>query len=279
MKRLGKTELMVSPLGFGGIVVMNSRAEQAASIVEEAVEFGINYFDVAPAYGNAEEKLGPALEPFRKDIFLSCKTHLRDAAGARDALGQSLKHLRTDYFDLYQLHGLIDVEKDVKAAFAVGGAMEIVLEAKRAGVIRNIGFSAHTSEAALAAMNEYDFDTVMYPVNFATHLNNNFEADVLAEAKKRDMGIIALKAMAQRKWRDDEANKKWPKCWYEPIDDPHLAKLALSWTLGQGVSLALPPGEEALFRMAMEIYPECRELDEAGMAELREYANNGEAIL
>ena len=82
MKRLGKTELMVSPLGFGGIVVMNSRAGQAASIVEEAVEFGINYFDVAPAYGNAEEKLGPALAPFRKDIFLSCKTHLRDAAGA-----------------------------------------------------------------------------------------------------------------------------------------------------------------------------------------------------
>ena len=279
MKRLGKTELMVAPLGFGGIVVMNSRAGQAARIVEEAVEFGINYFDVAPAYGNAEEKLGPALAPFRKDIFLSCKTHLRDAAGARDALGHSLEYLRTDYFDLYQLHGLIDVEKDVKAAFSAGGAMEVVLEAKRAGVIRNIGFSAHTSEAALAAMNEYDFDTVMYPVNFATHLNNDFEADVLNEAKKRDMGVIALKAMARRKWQDDEANRKWPKCWYEPIDDPHLARLALSWTLGQGVSLALPPGEEALFRMAMEIYPECRDLDEGDLAELREYANSGEAIL
>ncbi len=155
MNRLGKTELMVSPLGFGGIVVMNSRADQAAKVVEEAVEFGINYFDIAPAYGNAEEKLGPALEPFRKDILLGCKTHLRDAGGAKNALEQSLEHLRTDYFDLYQLHGLIDVEKDVKAAFADGGAMEVVLEAKQAGVIRNIGFSAHTPETGMAELREY----------------------------------------------------------------------------------------------------------------------------
>jgi len=279
MNRLGKTELTVSALGFGGIVVMDSRPDAATKVVEDAVAAGINYFDIAPAYGNAEEKLGSALEPFRKDVFLACKTHLRDAVGARATLEQSMEHLRTDYFDVFQLHALTDVEKDVKAAFAKGGAMEVVLEAKAAGIIRNVGFSAHTPEAALAAMDEYDFDTVMYPVNFATHLNNSFEVDVLAEARKRDMGIIALKALARRKRSNDEVRKKWAKCWYEPIDDPELAKLALGWILAQGVSVALPPGEEDLFRMALEIYPDCREPSESELARLKAFVEEGKAIL
>jgi aryl-alcohol dehydrogenase-like predicted oxidoreductase len=104
MNLLGKTGLNVMPIGFGSIVVMDSEPAEASRIVEDAVEFGINYFDVAPSYGNSEQKLGPALEPFRKDIHLACKTHLRDAKGARETLDQSLEYLKTDYFDVFQLH-------------------------------------------------------------------------------------------------------------------------------------------------------------------------------
>ncbi|VGO11800.1 General stress protein 69 [Pontiella desulfatans] len=272
MNLLGKTGLNVMPIGFGGIVVMDSEPKQASRAVADAIEFGINYFDVAPSYGNAEEKLGPALEPFRKDIHLACKTHRRDAKGARETLDQSLEHLKTDYFDVFQLHAITDVEEDVKAAFAKGGAMETILEARKAGIIKHVGFSAHSEAAALAALNEYDFDTVMLPVSFVLHYQKQFESKVLKEAKKRNCGIIALKTLSSNKRPEGQAPLKYKKCWYEPIDDPGLAELAMCWTLSQGVSLAVSPGEEVLLRMMMDLYPKLHKLTESEMETLKAYA-------
>src|SRR3954447_4482618 len=114
----------LSIIGFGGILVMNASQDHADRLVAQAVEAGINYFDVAPTYGNAEERLGPALEPFRKNVFLACKSTCRDAASAKKELDASLQKMRTDYFDLYQLHGLVDMAKDVDPAFARGGVMD-----------------------------------------------------------------------------------------------------------------------------------------------------------
>ncbi len=278
MNKLGKTDLLVSPLGFGGIVVMNAQPQQASNVVRDAVEAGVNYFDVAPSYGNAQEILGGAIEPFRKEIVLSCKTLVRDASGAKEELNRSLKELKTDYFDLYQLHGLIEVEKDVKAAFSKSGVMKTVLEAKRAGVIRYIGFSAHSSEAALAAMNEYDFDTVMCPVNYTVHHKTGLDIEILREAKKRGMGIIALKALARRRRGPEESRGDYQKCWYEPLDNPEIAKLALSWTLSQGADVAVSPGEESLFRMALKFYKDCGNLSDQELDKLKTYLANDEPI-
>ena len=276
MNRLGKTNLIVSKIGFGGIVAMNAEPGALAKVVADTVEFGINYFDVAPSYGDAEIKLGSALKPFRKDVHLACKTELRDAAGAKSSLRQSLKNLQTDYFDLYQLHGLTDIEKDVRAVFAKGGAMEVVIEAKKNGIVRNVGFSAHCPQAALEAMKEYDFDTVMFPVNFCLHFRKNFEVPVLCEAKKRQMGIIALKAIAKQKWLPENKQKRreHPKSWYEPIDDPSLARAALSWTLNQGVNVALSPGDESLLRLCMKVLPECKKPDSVELEKLAAIAKN-----
>ena len=279
MNTLGRTGLQVFPIGFGGIVVMDAEPERAGRVVATAVENGINYFDVAPSYGDAEIKLGPALKPFRKDVYLACKTHLRDAKGARENLNQSLKNLQTDYFDVYQLHALTDVEKDVHAAFAKGGAMEVALEAKKAGVIGNIGFSAHSPEAALAAMAQYDFDTVMCPVNFCLHFQQNFEVEIIEAAQKRQMGIIALKTLAKQKWQDEQSKDKYKKCWYEPIDDVETAKAALNWTLNRGVSIAISPGEESLLRLMMQIAPDCQKPTTAEVEKLRSLAGKCEAIL
>jgi aryl-alcohol dehydrogenase-like predicted oxidoreductase len=248
---LGKTGRKLSIIGMGGIVVMNAEPKHAEEVVAEAVENGINYFDVAPSYGDAELKLGPALKPFRYKSFLACKTGRRDRAGAKEELDNSLKNLKTDHLDLYQLHALIDVEKDVKAALAKDGAIQTFIEARKQGIIDLIGFSAHSPEAALTAMREFDFDTILYPVNFCCHFQGNFDQEVLAEAKKRKMGILALKAMAKQKWQNAKDNKAFPKCWYEPISNPEIASLALRWTLSQGIAAAMPPGEENLFRMAM----------------------------
>ena len=111
-RSLGKTGVRLSVVGFGGIVVMNETPESASQLVARAIERDINYFDVAPSYGNAEERLGPALEPYRKNVFLACKTQQRTRAGAEAELKRSLERLRTDHFDLYQFHavtGMSDV--------------------------------------------------------------------------------------------------------------------------------------------------------------------------
>jgi len=121
-RSLGKTGEMLSMIGFGGIVVMNSTTEGAAQVVKLAYDSGINYFDVAPSYGNAELMLGPALEPYRKNVFLACKTQKRTRAEARQELEQSLKNLRTDHFDLYQFHAITDI-KDVETIHGQGGAL------------------------------------------------------------------------------------------------------------------------------------------------------------
>ena len=123
-RQFGTKEDSISILGFGGVIVANTFAETAARYVGEAFDAGINYFDVAPMYGNAQSMIGPALEPYRDKCFLACKTRDRTAKGAREELENSLGLLKTDRFDLYQLHSLQSVEDDVNAVFAPGGAME-----------------------------------------------------------------------------------------------------------------------------------------------------------
>jgi aryl-alcohol dehydrogenase-like predicted oxidoreductase len=125
----GNTGVELSVIGFGGILVMNETALDSDQVVGKAVDAGINYFDVAPNYGNAQIMLGPALEPYRKDVFLACKTELRTAAEAEKDLANSLKLLRTDHFDLYQLHA-VTTKGDVNTILGPGGAMETLVKAK-----------------------------------------------------------------------------------------------------------------------------------------------------
>ena len=263
----------LSVVGFGGIIVMNAEQDAANRIVSWAVERSINYFDVAPSYGDSELKLGPALEPYRKDVFLACKTGERTRDKAEEEFNGSLKRLRTDYFDLYQLHGLIDVEKDVDRAFAKGGVMELFLEAKKAGKIRYLGFSAHTQEAALAALDRFDFDSVLFPVNFATSMNHGLEGKVLAKAAERGAARLALKALAKQRWPKDHPEKeRFPKCWYEPLYELEWAELALRWTLSQPITAAVSPGDEGLFRLAVDTAARFKPVTPDETASLKKYA-------
>jgi len=253
-RRLGKTGVKLSIIGFGGIVVTDTEQSWANNIVAEAFDRGINYFDVAPTYGNAQERLGPALEPYRKRVFLACKTTKRDKEGAAAELDESLRLLRTDYLDLYQLHALTKME-ELEKALGPGGAMETYVAARKAGKIRFIGFSAHSVETALAAMDRFDFDTILFPFNFVLFSQANFGPQVLERARKKGLGILALKAMAKTKWPESmkESERPQPKCWYEPAALPEEAALALRWTLSQPITAAVPPGDEKYFRLAMDV--------------------------
>lgn len=247
---LGKTGEKLSIIGFGGIVVSGMEQSKANDTVAEAIDRGVNYFDVAPTYGDAEQKLGYALEGKRNSIFLACKAEERTKEGTLRQLEQSLKNLRTDHFDLYQLHSMT-TQEDFDIAMGPNGAVEALVEAKKKGLTRYIGFSAHSVEIALKLIDAFDFDTILFPTNWVNFFNSNFGPQVVQKAAEKGMGYLAIKAMAMTPWAENETHA-YPNCWYKPVDDPGLAAIALRFTLSQpNVTAAIPPGDPALFKLAL----------------------------
>lgn len=273
-RSLGKTGEMLSIIGLGGVVVMNATPGEAAASVKLAIDAGVNYFDIAPSYGNAEIMLGPALEPYRKNVFLACKTTERTREKARAELEQSLKNLRTDHFDLYQHHAVTKLE-DVDTLFGPGGAMETFLEARKEGKIRFIGFSAHSVEAALAMIDRFDFDTILFPFNYATWNAGNFGPQVFEKAREKNMGLLALKAMAKGPWPEGADRKKYPKCWYEPLTTPEEIRMGLRFTLSHPITAAVPSGDENLFRIALSLKDKITPLKKQEIEEIKLKAAEG----
>ncbi|MFI5184386.1 MAG: aldo/keto reductase [Vicinamibacteria bacterium] len=259
-RRPYKADVSLSVIGFGGIVVVGLEQKDADRVVAEAVDRGVNYFDVAPSYfdGEAEMKLGPALQPHRAKSFLACKTMERSAAGAREELEQSLRRLKTDHFDLYQFHAVSKMD-EVDAILAPGGAAETLAKAREEGKVRFLGASVHDAAAGMALMDRFPLDSVMVPFNFVLQQEGHFGPQIFEKARQRGVARIALKAMAHTTW-PDKNHEAWRKCWYKPVDDPELAERALRFTLGEDVTAAIPPGELPLFRMALDFAERLRPL-------------------
>jgi predicted aldo/keto reductase-like oxidoreductase len=151
--------------------------------------------------------------------------------------------------------------------------------AKKEGKIRYIGFSVHSAETALAAMDRYTFDTVLFPVNFVLFSQANFGPQILKRAQEKGMGILALKGMAKTTWSaDQKSNHPEPKCWYQPAAFPDEASLGLRWTLGHPITAALPPGDEKYFRLAMDVAQNYKPLEPHEEHTLMASANGVEPI-
>lgn len=247
-RTLGKTGERLSILGFGGILVDALPQAEADRMVAEAIERGVNYFDVAPSYGEAEVILGKALVGRRNDIFLACKTTQRTKSGARQELENSLRRLQTDHFDLYQLHAMTTAE-DFRTVTSPGGALEAFVQAREEGLIRYIGFSAHGADVALQLLDAFPFDSVLFPLNWVNAFNGNFGPQILQRATELGIGRLALKALARTTWGGRP--QRYKKTWYEPEESEDLAELALRWTLSQPITAAIPPGEPKFFPRAL----------------------------
>lgn len=267
-----KDDVTLSVVGCGGVLLMGYDQKDADGIVSECADHGINYFDVAPSYGDGEAEIlmGPALEAYRKRSFLACKTNKRSAEEGAFEFRQSLERLRTDYFDLYQLHGIFHTDADVDAAFKKGGVMDFLIERKKEEQIRYLGFSTHSTEAAVRAMDRYDFDSILFPVNYACFLKNGFGKEIFTAAAAKNAACLALKAMARQEWQPGDERRDSSKCWYEPLEDPRLLRLAVRWTLSQPVTAIVPSGELFQFRHALEVATEetIESLSEEEFAEL-----------
>ena len=269
-RKLGKTGEKLSVIGFGGILVDKLEQNAANKLVARTFDRGINYYDVAPSYGNAEEILGPALQPYRNKCFLACKTTERDKEGSEKELNRSLKRLKTDHFDLYQLHAISSAE-DVERAFAPGGAMEVFVKAKQEGKVRFLGFSSHSETASLLAMKNYDFDTILTPINFVCWHAGKFAQKAVAIAKEKGMGILALKTLAYTPIPEG-TEKPYQKLWYIPNEDEALSDVAVRFTLSKGVTAAIPPGEEKFLWRALAIAEKDLTFNEAEDQKLQQLA-------
>ncbi|MGQ9629221.1 MAG: aldo/keto reductase [bacterium] len=273
----GKTGIELSIVGLGGVTVMGMPQSEVNSLVSEAIDRGVNYFDVAPTYGNAEMLMGTALKGYRDKVFLACKTNKRMKEWAANELRWSLERLETDHFDLYQFHAISNM-MDVEAIFGEDGAMEAFLEAREEGLIRYIGFSAHSVKAALAAMDRFDFDSILFPVNFVLYYKENFGPQVVERAEEKGVARLAIKAMARGRWPVGANRSEFPNCWYQPVSETDVADMALRFTLSQPITAAVPSGDPKLFRMAMDTASRFTPITDGEKEELKKIAQDQEPI-
>ena len=194
-RKLGKTGTAVTILGLGGEGVLRTQGyeKQAYALINRAIDLGINYFESARAYADSEIYYGLALQERRKEIFLNSKSHARDKKGALQHLHETLRNMKTDYLDLWQIHD-VRTEEDMQEIFDSQGALAAFVEAREKGLVRFIGVTGHHDPEILKqCMEKFNFDTVLLPINPAEPHYLSFIETVLPLARKKNMGIIAMK--------------------------------------------------------------------------------------
>lgn len=259
-RKLGRTGFEIAPVVYGGIVSRQDGQEASDKYAAWAIDRGINYFDVAPSYGDAQEKLGKSLLPYRKNIYLACKTTFRMKAEAQKDFEESLRLLHTDYFDVYQMHALSS-EEEVEQAFSAGGVMEMMVKAKEQGLIRKLGITCHSEAAALKAISLYEFDTVLFPLNWHMHIGYGMGTKISKAVKEKGIGLLGMKGLVERRWfnPEEKQNSQFQKSWCKPIDTQNieLRLAALKYTLSLGADALVPPGNFNDFKYTVENMEEC----------------------
>ncbi|MFO7904173.1 MAG: aldo/keto reductase [Pirellulaceae bacterium] len=279
-RELGRTGLRASIVTFPGLSLMRGNQQECTAVIHDAVRRGVNYFDVAPAYGKdgeCEIKMGVGLQDIkRSDYLLACKTRRRDKEGARDELERSLKRLKTDHFDVYQLHCLRHPE-EVKEALGPGGAMETFLEAKEEGKVRHLGFSAHTTVSALEAMKQFRFDTVMFPITFVEWFLFGFGKPVVELAAEQGAAVLGMKMLCRGDWpKGVERTRRW---WYRCVEDKEEIKLAVRFTLSQpAVVTGICPSFFDLFDQSVEAGKSYEPITDDETSHLRDVAQTCESL-
>ncbi len=249
---LGKTGHKSTLMTLGGaIFIYPVTRKEEDEYISFALDHGINHVDIAPTYGDAEVRLGKWVKEYRESLFLACKTEKRTRKESWEELRRSLKNLQTDYFDLYQLHGL-DKPEELKVALSENGAIQAILEAREQGLVKYIGITSHNPVNILEALGTFDFDTVLLPVNYVLHAHaeprNNYEP-VLSLAKEKNIGVIAMKSIAKGPYPND---KKTHNTWYQPFETEEEIGEALHFTLSQNVTTATSSSDIGIAKMMIQ---------------------------
>jgi predicted aldo/keto reductase-like oxidoreductase len=243
-RRLGRTDLQVSIVGFGGTWISQLSMDEAVKVVRRAFELGINYFDTAKLDGDSEEKIGAALKDVRDECVLATKTASRTKRESLEDFKSSLNRLKTDRLDLIQLHG-IDDEKTLRKAIGTDGSLEMCKKARSQRLVDFIGITSHKPNVLIKAIETNEFDTVFVPLNIVTR---QALEELIPRAKDLEIGVAVMKPLSAK-------TSKLITCIYQPSlsllsDEPELKKLlghdkesmvrsALRFVFAQDVSVAV----------------------------------------
>ncbi len=243
-RKLGRTGLDVSIVGFGGTWISELSMPDAVKVVQRAFELGINYFDTAKLDGDSEEKLGAALKDVRDECVLATKTASRTRSESLADFKSSLRRLKTDRLDLIQLHG-IDDEKTLRKATGPGGSLEMCKKARSEGLVEFIGITSHKPRVLIKAIETNEFDTILVPLNVITR---QALEELIPRAKELDVGVAIMKPLSAK-------TSRLITCLYNPSlsllsDEPELKALlgpdtasmvrsALKFVLAQDVSVVV----------------------------------------
>lgn len=250
---LGRTGHKSTLITLGGASARPTTQSESDAFIKFALDHGVNHIDVAPTYGDgmAENIIGKWVKEYRKNLFVACKTSKRTKKEVADMLSRSLKNLQTDHLDLYQLHGLDDPE-ELKIALSEDGAIRAILDAKKQGLVKYVGITSHNPVNILEALKSFDFDTVLLPVNYVLCAHPEPKNDyqpVLSLAKKKNLGVIAMKSVAKGSWPSDDRPFN---TWYQPFNTQSQVDEALRFTLSQNVTTAASSSDTRIAKMMID---------------------------
>ncbi|HSM24298.1 MAG TPA: aldo/keto reductase, partial [Anaerolineaceae bacterium] len=253
-RELGRTGHFSTLAIFGGAAFWDITQSVVDTVMEQVIAAGVNHIDVAPSYGVAEERLGPWLKRERQRFFLGCKTMERTAESSWKEIHASMKRLQVEQFDLYQIHAITSQE-ELDAAMQKGGVIETLIRAREEGLTRYLGITGHgmqTPQLFLQAIERFDFDTVMFPLNYGLLGQEQYRTDALKlidACKQRDIGRMIIKSVTKGPWNE---KPKTHTTWYEPFNTPVHIQEAVNFVLSQDVTGLCMAGDITVIPMILQ---------------------------
>ena len=266
-RRFGRTAHMSTVAIFGAAAFWEISQEDADTVMEQVIEAGINHIDIAPSYGQAEQRVGPWMPRERKRFFLGCKTMERTKQGAWDEMQRSLKLLQTETFDLYQCHAITTME-ELDAVTMKGGALEAFVEARQRGLTQFIGITGHGAEAPkiyLEALRRFDFDSILFPLNFVQMANPEYRKnteELIATCKAKDVGTMVIKTITKGPWGE---RPHTATTWYEPFDRREEIQRAVDFVLSYDVTGLCTAGDTRILPLVLDACENFQRMDAAQM--------------
>ncbi len=279
-RRFGRTNHESTLAIFGAAAFYEISQKQADQTMELVIASGINHIDVAPGYGQAEERLGPWMETERDRFFLGCKTMQRTKETAHDELRHSLDLLRTASFDLYQFHAVCNMA-DLDLITSTGGALEAVLRAREEGLLKYIGITGHGLEVPavlLEALRRFDFDSVLFPINFILYSDPDYRQraeELLAQCANRDIGTLIIKSIARGPWGEKQ---KTNTTWYQPFTEKEWIQKGINFALSQPITGICTAGDVSLLPAILDAWENFTKLSALEQSELISRASDFEPL-
>ena len=279
-RRFGRTGRMSTIAIFGAAAFWEISQADADKVMEQVIDAGVNHIDVAPSYGQAEERVGPWMPRERDRFFLGCKTMERSRQGAWDEMQRSLQRLQTESLDLYQCHAITTME-ELDAITMKGGALEAFVEARDRGLTKYIGITGHGLDAPkiyLEALRRFDFDSILFPLNFVQmgipEFRKNAE-ELIATCRAKDVGTMVIKTITKAPWGEREHTAT---TWYEPFDKMDEIQNAVNYALSYDVTGLCTAGDTRILPLILKACENFTQLDNSRLEEIIESGKQYEPL-